>query len=306
MKYTKPPLSTSDLYNLLIKRWLIILENEEKDIKRDLENIWYFRLTWYFKYFQKDDNTFLPNINFHKVLNHYIFDRKLRLLTFDAIEKIEISVKSNINNYMSLKYWIHWYLDKSLFNLISENNQNNYTKLVNKINDINNKQISIFVKEYFKKYTFEKYLPSWMLMEELTIWEISTIYYLLEFEHKEFIAKCYDTYAKDFWTWLSLLNTLRNISAHHARLWNRIYITKLKATDVKFKKYFQKMSNQIEVKPNYYNSLLVISYLLNKINKNFWWLDDLDNLIKKYEATIDIKKMWFTPIWKKEIESIIN
>jgi abortive infection bacteriophage resistance protein len=34
----------------------------------------------------------------------YIFDRKLRLLTLDAIEKIETSLKANINDYMTKEF----------------------------------------------------------------------------------------------------------------------------------------------------------------------------------------------------------
>lgn len=308
--FKKDAKTIDDLYDLLVKRWLGVDDTTEEEIKKDLNNIWYFRLTGYFKDFQDKDDIFSEWTTFKKVLDHYIFDRKLRLLTFDAIEKIEISVKSIINNYMSLEYWKFWYTNKSLFNLITKENQDTYDRFLVKVDNINEKQKSIFIKEYFENNKSEKYLPSWMLMEELTIWEISTIYYLLEFVIKEKISEPYDVYAKDFWIRLNLLTTLRNISAHHSRLRNRKYITKLKMKDVKFKNIFQKRHNEkktkLEVNPNYFNSLLIIFYLLNKINKNFGWLDDLNGLITKYNWIVDIKKMWLSPIWKKEIESFIK
>lgn len=305
--FTKPAKTIDQLYDILINRWLKIEENTQKEIKKDLEHIWYFRLTWYFKYFQDDNDIFFNGITFNNILDHYIFDRKLRLLTFDAIEKIEISVKSSMNHYMAINFWSHWYLNKSLFQLTTKKKENMYYDFIKKVDKINKKPNSIFVKAYFKKYTSEEYLPSWMLVEELTIWEISTIYNLLETDYRVQISSVYNTYEKDFWTWLQLLKTLRNISAHHWRLWNRKYITKLKIEDVTFRKYFQIFKNKKwnnEVKSNYYNAILVISYLLNKINKNFWWLDDLDKLIKKYQKLINISHMWLDVNWKKEIENV--
>lgn len=306
--FTKPAKTIDQLYDILIDRWLKIEENTQKEIKKDLEHIWYFRLTWYFKYFQDTNDNFYDWITFKKVLDHYIFDRKLRLLTFDAIEKIEISVKSSINHYMATNFWIHWYLDRSLFQLTTKKKEDMYDDFIKKVDKINKKPNSVFVKAYFKKYTSEKYLPSWMLVEELTIWEISTIYNLLETDYRVQISSVYNTYEKDFWTWLQLLKTLRNISAHHWRLWNRKYITKLKHTDVTFRRFFHtkfNQNNKKEVIPNYYNAILVIYYLLNRINKNFWWLNDLNKLISKYEKVVNISNMWLTKNWKKEIENII-
>lgn len=212
----------------------------EAEVKKDLEHIGYYRLSGYLKHFQQPDNIFYPGTSFQKVLDHYIFDRKLRLLTFDAIEKIEISLKSNINNHMSLTYDKFWYLDTSLFNLSSTQSQSQYQKFLQKVTEIEQNRRAIFVKEYYQKYTSEIHLPSWMLMEELTLGEISTVYTLLNFPIKQTISSTrYDTYAKDFGTWITLLYTLRNISAHHARLWNKKYVTKLKIDDVTFRPYFQ-------------------------------------------------------------------
>jgi abortive infection bacteriophage resistance protein len=214
-----------------------------------------------------------------------------------------------MNHYMCTNFWHHWYLDPSLFQLTNTWKQWIYDKFIIKVERFKTKPTSVFVKEYFKKYTSEKFLPSWMLVEELTIWEISTVYNLLKTNHRVKISSVYNTYEKDFWTWLQLLNTLRNISAHHWRLWNRKYVTKLKVDDVIFREHFQtklNQSNRKEVIPNYHNAILVIYYLLNKINKNFWWLDDLNNLISKYDKVVNVNNMWLGKNWKKDMENIIN
>ncbi len=141
---------------------------------------------------------------------------------------------------MSLVYDKFWYLDTSLFNLSSPQNLSQYQKFLKKVAEIEQNRRAIFVKEYFLKYTSESHLPSWILMEELTLGEISTLYGLLKFPIKQAISSArYNTYAKDFGTWITLLYTLRNISVHHARLWNKKYVTKLKIDDVTFRLYFQ-------------------------------------------------------------------
>ena len=111
MKYTKPPLSIEQKITLLKERGLRI-DNEERTYKY-LTHIGYFRMTGYFKFFQDHiTDTFQAGTTFDQVLNVYIFDRKLRLLTLDAIEKIEVSLKATISDYMSMKYGAFWYMDR--------------------------------------------------------------------------------------------------------------------------------------------------------------------------------------------------
>ncbi len=101
MHYAKPPKNIQEQIELLKERRLIISDDEVALNK--LEHIGYFRFTRYCKFFQSEDNIFHPDTTFQMILDTYVFDRKLRLLTIDAIEKIEVSLKANINNYMSLQ-----------------------------------------------------------------------------------------------------------------------------------------------------------------------------------------------------------
>lgn len=100
MYYTKSPKSIHDQLELLQERGLIVVNTAIAIHK--LEHIGYFRFTGYCKYFQNEYNIFRTGTTFDMILDSYIFDRKLRLLTIDAIEKIEVSLKTNISNSMSL------------------------------------------------------------------------------------------------------------------------------------------------------------------------------------------------------------
>jgi abortive infection bacteriophage resistance protein len=108
-----------------------------------------------------------------------------------------------------------------------------------------------------------------MVFEELTIGNVSTILNILKSDHSKEIAKNYTAYYIDVRKWLNLITQIRNISAHHSRLWNNSYKVRPRVEDTMFKnKYIlEELNGAREVKSNYYNSFLIIEYLLSTINK---------------------------------------
>lgn len=309
MKYEKISLTIKQQIDLLKSRWLII--EDEKKAFYYLEHIWYFRFSWYLKYFQNEDDFYIKWTSFDQVLDYYILDRKLRLLVLDAIEKIEVSLKANLNNTLSEEAWCFWYTKEKFFNLNKEKNKDWYKWILEKNWKLKekflNEKSSSYVKNFFQKYSSEDFLPSWMFFEELSIWDIEKLFRILDREKRVKIATKFNTYEKHFITWISLITVIRNICAHHWRLWNRKLIIKLKTDDVKFRNYFQIEENnwKKEVISNFYNSSLVISYLLKMINKNFHWIDDLEKLLNEF-PNLKIEEMWFERWWKNKIISWIK
>jgi len=306
IKFKKPSLNSNNKISLLKGRGLII--KNKKKAKHYLKNIWYYRLSWYLKFFQwKDENMwkndFIIWTTFEQVINLYVFDRKLRLLSLDAIEKIEVSLKSNINDYMSWKFWVYWFLNIDNFYLKDTTNLEIYWRLLWKLKLKKRNTTKDFVRKFFNKHK-DEYLPSWMLFEELTLWELSSIYKILLKNDQQIIAKNYHVDFEDLATRCVWINSIRNISAHHSRLWNKYYKAKLKIDDDLFWTTFEKGTNNSwaeEVIPNYFNSALIINHLLKNINKNFWWLDDLDNLFNEHPWIKEL--MWFSDDWKEKFKA---
>jgi len=146
MEYTKPSLSIQDQLSLLKDRNLIIPDHRRAE--RYLTFIGYYRLSVYFLPFQKDKDKFDSNAKFDDILNLYIFDRKLKLLVLDAIERIEIAVKAVSSNYMSQKFGFHWFLIEKLFQKQSE--WQFFIKTLDKTIQKNRKKDHI--KHYLDKY----------------------------------------------------------------------------------------------------------------------------------------------------------
>ncbi len=82
-----------------------------------LSNISYYRLKGYWWEFQ-DDKTlhhFAPNSIFEDVIDLYNFDRHFRLIVFNAIERIEIALRTKLIYHLSLGYGADWYMNPSIF-----------------------------------------------------------------------------------------------------------------------------------------------------------------------------------------------
>ena len=123
--FNKPPLTCDEHIDQLIERGLRV--EDRCKAKRYLSNINYYRLIAYFNPFQENVKThqFKPDSSFENILKLYNFDRELRLLVLDAVERIEISIRTQMTYCLSGYYkTTHPHLNSKLFN------EKNYTKLL--------------------------------------------------------------------------------------------------------------------------------------------------------------------------------
>ena len=82
-----------------------------------LNNISYYRLKGYWWELQdnNENHHFAPNSYFEDVIDLYNFDRHFRMILFNAIERIEISLRTKMIYHLSLGYGAHWYFNPSIF-----------------------------------------------------------------------------------------------------------------------------------------------------------------------------------------------
>ena len=119
VRYTKPALTFEEQIALLKSRGLVI--DDEKRAIRHLSNVSYYRMSAYMLSFKKldaDENVldeFEEGTTWDNVYDLYKFDRKLRLLIFDAIERIEIALRTQVIYQLSHKYGSHWQNKKNIF-----------------------------------------------------------------------------------------------------------------------------------------------------------------------------------------------
>lgn len=217
MKYTKPSLTIEQQADRLLERGLVADRTQLVGI---LSEISYYRLSGYlFPYRNADGKSFKNGTQFSVVFEQYLFDRQLRVLVMDAIERIEVSVKAKLVNLCTDKFGAFAHIDRSHFPGMT---LESHRKLMDKIHQTTDRSKEAFIQHYFETYTSETEVPLWMAAEIMDFGAMFTLFKHLEQYHKRDIAMEYGLSAKILESWLMTLNYIRNLCAHHGRLWNRV------------------------------------------------------------------------------------
>lgn len=216
--FDKKALTLIEQIELLQKRGLII---NDKQLANDcLKNISYYRLSayWYtFLEIPQHKHIFKPNIDFNKVINTYRFDRDLRLLIFNEIERIEVALRSKLVYYYCHNYGNNWYENSVLFN--KESYHAKFIQLLEKETEISSEE---FIKHYKEKYIDEAMPPAWMAFELISFGQLSLLFRNLKNnETKKEICKEFGVDERILHSWFETIAYVRNAAAHHMRLWNR-------------------------------------------------------------------------------------
>ena len=196
-----------------------------------LLNISYYRLKgyWWEKQIDKVNHEFEADTYFEDILDLYNFDRRFRLIVFNAIERIEIALRTKLIYHLSLSYGPYWHYDPTLFQIAKEFGLNN-----------------------------QKHLASWLL---------SVTY-------------------------------IRNVVAHHGRLWNRVLINKYdwpKNSKYPLLSYIPNQYQRRKIFP----LLTALIYMNNRISPGHHIKDDLLNLFLEFPNT-PLYKLGFPKDWENE------
>lgn len=269
MRFQKPCLTIDQQITLLKERGLSILDEEKA--RESLQYIGYYRLSAYFKFYQNPDDSYLSGTSFVDILNLYVFDRKLKLHFFDAIERIEIALRTLIILELSALHRPFWYADKSLFH--PKFDFNAHMSFVQERID-KSKHKTLFIQRFYEKYTAEKFPPSWMMMEILTFGEVIHIYKNLQRPYRKLVADRFKIDESILISWFSGLAIIRNICAHHERLWNK---------NLRPPKSLKGLPIQQE-NPKVYNFILVVIKFLETISPHSDWKNEVNALLENYPS----------------------
>jgi len=228
--YSKPALSHADLVARLRSRGLSI--PEEDRAVRYVRHIGYYRLSPYTIPFQlrASDHQFVAGASFDDVLDLYVFDRHLRLLVLDGLERIEVAVRAGLTDTLSLgRGGPHWYLDGGLFTRADD-----HLQLLADLRSACDEQLRrapepagdqvVFpsaLGHYLTHYGQPDLPPSWVMVERLTLGQLTRLLSNLR-DRSQRTALAADLGIKEplLTSWLRTYVRVRNVCAHHGRLWN--------------------------------------------------------------------------------------
>jgi len=290
--YRKPALSYTDQLEKLKKRGLII--KDEALFLNILEKKSYYRLSgyWYPLLSDKTRHIFKPDADFNTAYKIYLFDRNLRQLVTRELEKIEIAVRAKMIYIFSHKDGPFWYT-----NPINFKNTHVHNDTLAKIKEEFDRSDVQFIKAFKRKYS-DILPPSWAAFEIISFGSISKLF--SEFKpgkSKREVSEYFGLDDKTLASWLHGLVYVRNVCAHHSRLWNRV----MRIQPVKPIRPKNRWLSNINIHNNRtYYVLSMILYLLSSINESNSMVNDFNSLLSKYD-NIDTTAMGFPSDWGKEL-----
>ena len=288
--------------------------SDKQRTERHLANISYYRLSAYMLPYKQKENgkildSFREGVTWDTVYNLYVFDRKLRLMVFDAIERLEVAIRAQIIYQLSHKYGSHWQDRPEIFTPPKTITlRDGRTVIMDVYGDIqkhikeqlHNNKAEVFIQHYCNKYDTPINPPSWMSVEVMYFNHLSRICTGLKLRADiNGIASYFALPPKTFCSWLHTINYIRNICAHHARLWNRDM--NIVPEKLAFSKSLDWVSSPDTVKRSkLYYFLCMLNYMLQTANPTSTFKHRIKDLLTEYQEVASLNAMGFQPDWMNE------
>jgi len=270
-----------------------------------LASLNYYRLSAYWLPFEVPgtgngrSHQFRAGTTFDQCLALYNFDVLLRQICFSGAKKLELSLRSQFAHRMSLLQGSHFYLNSGLFEYsrIAKTGRTlwSYTDALTSLKKDVQTSHEIFIKHYLSTYSDPAgFPPIWMVVELMSIGDLSRWFkYLKQPKDRQNIADYFGVGESVLTTAVHHFSVLRNICAHHGRLWNRELVVPLK--------FPAKPKEQMRIATGIshnriHNSCVVLAYLLRNIDDNNWVRILKNSLI---QCPLPLKYMGFEQGWEQ-------
>lgn len=292
MEYTKPFLTFEEQADLLMKDRGMVADRD--DLIRHLQDVGYYRLSGYWHIHKKHgSDEFWEGTTFKRVWDMYVFDRQFRLVVLDAVERVEVYMRTQLAYLLAEQTGPFGFLDRNNLPRLTEER---YEHFMDKRHDAYGraKTGEPFAKHFHDKYGDKHDLPPyWMLVNVMDFGMVVTLYKGSPVPVRQQIAKELGVSTKVLDSWLVTVNTVRNICAHHGRLWNRIIGNPPMIPRA------SEWHDPHEVKNDkMFGTLTVLSYLLERVAPDTEWRARLLDKVLKLSRR-NQERMGFVGNWKE-------
>lgn len=293
MIYSKPSLSIEEQINLLCSRGLNIPDRYKAH--RYLSHISYSRLKVYWLPFEVAEinpgHRFREGTKFDDVVELYVFDRKLRLLVLEAVERFEVSFRSALVNHLASKNGSHAYLNQNLFSKPST-----HLTCLEELRENVDKSKEPLIEHYRHTYRAPDMPPIWAAFEILHFGELAKWYQIIRRPDRKAVSDTYLLAENILNSFVHHLNHVRNISAHHARLWNRDLTITMKIPDHP-NEISECLNRSADARSKVYNTLAMLAYLLRVISPSTTWPGKIKKMINGFKQ-VNPTDMGFPDGWE--------
>ena len=294
MIYNKPALTISNQIQKLKSRGLTI--NNAVFAGDCLSNISYYRLRAYTYPFQDNSDVnhpFIVPVTFEEIIDLYVFDRKLRLLVMDALEKIEIALRTQIIYRWALTNGSHWQIKPGLYR-----DPVQFSKHITTLQSEIDRSNETFIDHYKSTYSRPSEPPVWMSLEVSSFGLLSLMFLnLCKGPEKKAVAKHFGLNDISLLeNWMHCFSNVRNICAHHGRLWNRRLTAHIKMPAYPVHPFL--INNKV-YPYKLYAVLSCMQYILQNISPSGTFKNDLKALLSTCPLKQE-KEMGFPADWQNE------
>lgn len=216
--YRKPPLSIQAQLDQLQQRGLAI--GDVANANRYLQRVGYYRLMGYL-YTQRipGSDHFRDQATFEEAVSLYEFDRVLRDLVMEAVGHIEVATRTVLTYHFAHTYGAFGHLEPRNLNFAGQE----YVTWLDGVENEVTRSREAFIRHYKDKYTSPAFprVPIWMATEVMSLGSLSRFYKALHSREQKAVAGEMQLAAPVFANWLHVTSVVRNVVAHHSRLWNK-------------------------------------------------------------------------------------
>jgi abortive infection bacteriophage resistance protein len=273
----------------------------------------YYRISAYFHSFRligkdgKRMDDFAPDSNFSDVVRLYEFDKWLRSLMLAALRAIEISVRVSIAHHLGQhdifahenpatfkqsfvqnestwrgKSWYQAWLDKYRLALARDDQED-------------------FVRQFITKYGWK--IPIWVAIELWDFGLLSRFFGGMKFNDQQTVSLLYGVEDPNvFGSWLRNFNYVRNVCAHHSRLWNRNIVEQPRFTQRIPIPLLRHLTTRGIKAPGTraYATIALATYVLRQMRHTTDWPAAITALFKKFPrcSAVSLDMMGVPPDWQ--------
>lgn len=305
-EYKKPWLTFEKQADLLIDKRGLVADRD--DLIVHLENVGYYRLSGYWYIFKRKpeadeggdkDERFAEGTTFDKIWKLYTFDRQFRLIVLDAIERVEVYFRTRLAYELARDTGAFGFQDKDNLPRLQ---QEAYTEFIERCTDELDRSREPFAIHFKETYGDVHDLPPyWILVNLMDFGTMLRLYNGSSAEIRNKLAGDLGVSSRVLKSWLVAINTVRNICAHHGRLWNRGIGTRpIIPTKTKYPEWHEPYEVRSD---NMFGILTILSYLLERIAPDTGWRMRLFELLSRLDAD-ELRRMGFAagwqgcPLWK--------
>jgi abortive infection bacteriophage resistance protein len=319
LPYTKSYLGIEEQIDLLISRGMSV--SDRNQAQTWLQRIGYYRLSGYWYPCRKRESSprpgetilqvkdeFQPDTSLDAAIKLYVFDKRLRLLVLDALERIEVAVRVDIAQLLGKRgTWAH--RDAGNFNsefnkLAKDEPITQHAKWLQYLDKLAERSKEDFAKHFRSKYSDP--LPVWVVVE---VWDFGTITNVLTGMLGADLQELADRYGipkkNTFVSWWQTLNHVRNTCAHHGRLWNRPLVIQPAVPNSRELMLHQHWAKDKYSRSRLYVGTAIMQHFLKTIHPSSSWGKRLKDLLDTFPGgpglsfrSTGFPDNWFSePLW---------